>query len=119
MRQDQQPILDAFLRINEEILKLEELCPGPRLVTIEAWIKYLEDKQQLVLTNDIVELPLHMLDEDFDEEEEFEKYSKRTRIENDVESLAKVRQVCMFCSLLFCCAAEPLLSCNNNNSNNL
>lgn len=80
---------------------MEEQCPGPRLVTIEAWIKYLETKQT-VLSNDIIQLPLHMLDEDFDEEHELTKYSRRTRLENDVESLAKVRQVCtMFGCLLF------------------
>lgn len=35
-----------------------------------------------------------MLDEDFDEEIEMLKFSRRTRSENDVDSLAKVRQVC-------------------------
>ena len=79
---------------------MEEQCPGPRLITIEAWIKYLESKQN-VLSNDIIQLPLHMLDEDFDEEQELTKYSRRTRLENDAESLTKVRQVCMFCCLLF------------------
>lgn len=79
---------------------MEAQCPGPRLITIEAWIKYLESKQS-VLTNDIIQLPLHMLDEDFDEEQKITKYSRRTRLENDVESLVKVRQVCMFCCLLF------------------
>lgn len=92
-------VYNAFLRLDEEILKLEEQCPGPRLVTIEAWIKYLESKQ-LVMQNDIIQLPLHMLDEDFDEEEEFAQYSRRARLENDVESLSKVRQVCMFCRLM-------------------
>lgn len=104
----QPTVFDAFLRIDEEILKLEEQCPGPRLVTIEAWIKYLESKQ-LVLSNDIIQLPLHMLDEDFDEEEEFAQYSRRARLENDVESVSKVRQVCMFLwSGVFCCDAKSL-----------
>lgn len=93
-------MLDTYLRLDEEIMKLEEQCPGPRLITIEAWIKYLESKQT-VLSNDIIQLPLHMLDDDFDEEQELTKYSRRTRLENDVESLAKVRQVCMFGCLLF------------------
>lgn len=92
----QQPdqVLDAYLRLDEEISNLEEQCPGARLITIEAWIKYLETKQS-ALTNDIIQLPLHMLDEDFDEEHELTKHNRRTRLENDVESLAKVRQVCM------------------------
>lgn len=77
---------------------------------MEAWIKYLESKQ-LVLSNDIVQLPLHMLDEDFDEEEEFAQYGRRARLENDVESLSKVRQVCMFCSLV--CFVATLNHCNH------
>lgn len=95
-QQERKPtILDAYLRIDDEILQLEEQCAGSRLVTIEAWIKYLESKQ-LVLTNDIIQLPLHMLDDDYEDEDEFEtQYNRRTRLENDVESLAKVRQVCI------------------------
>lgn len=95
-QQERKPtILDAYEKIESEILQMEEQCAGARLVTIEAWIKYLESKQ-LVLTNDIIQLPLHMLDDDYDDEEEFAQYNRRTRLENDVESLAKVRQVCMF-----------------------
>lgn len=88
------------MKLDEEICRLEAECPGPKLITIEAWIKYLESKQE-VLTNDIIQLPLHMLDDDFDEEHETTKYNRRTRLEKDNESLAKVRQVCMFWCLLF------------------
>lgn len=63
------------------------------------------------MQNDIIQLPLHMLDEDFDEEEEFAQYSRRARLENDVESLSKVRQVCMFCSLVF--SLRQLNQCNH------
>lgn len=79
---------------------MEELCPGPRLSTIEAWIKYLESKQNFS-TNDIIQLPLHMLDEEFSEEQEAAKYNRHTRMENDIESLTKVRQVCMALYILF------------------
>lgn len=48
-----------------------------------------------------------MLDEDFDEEHELTKYSRRTRLENDVESLAKVRQVCTMFGCLLCLLFEP------------
>lgn len=95
-----QTVLEAYLKLDDEISRLEEHCPGPRLITIEAWIKYLESKQT-ILTNDVVQLPLHMLDEDFDEEQEMAKYTRRTRLKTDVESLTKVRQVCMFHCLLF------------------
>lgn len=75
------------------------MCPGPRLTTIEAWIKYLESKQN-ISSNDIIQLPLHMLDDEFSEEQDEIKYSRRSRLENDVQSLVKVRQVCMFDVLL-------------------
>lgn len=116
LQRPDQTVLDAYLRLDEEILKLEEQCPGPRLITIEAWIKYLESKES-VSTNDIIQLPLHMLDEEFDEEQELTKYSRRTRLENDCESLAKVRQVCIW---LFCCLLYVawIQSCNKNNNNN-
>lgn len=91
---DNPPILETYLRLDEEIYQLEKLCPGSRLSTIEAWIKYLESKQN-VSTNDVIQLPLHMLDEEYNEEHEVAKYSRGTRLENDIESLAKVRQVCM------------------------
>lgn len=87
------------MRLDEEIYELEKLCPGPRLSTVEAWIKYLESKQTLS-NNDIIQLPLHMLDEEYNEEDEVAKYSKMNRLENDIESLTKVRQVCMG-SMLF------------------
>lgn len=87
------------MRLDEEIYELEKLCPGPRLSTIEAWIKYLESKQTLS-NNDIIQLPLHMLDEEYNEEQDVAKYSRRTRLDNDIESITKVRQVCMS-SMLF------------------
>lgn len=87
------------MQLDEEIYELEKLCPGPRLSTIEAWIKYIESKQTLS-NNDVIQLPLHMLDEEYNEENEVAKYSRRTRLDNDIESLTKVRQVCMI-SMLF------------------
>lgn len=63
------------------------------------------ESKRSVLANDVIQLPLHMLDEDFDEEEEFSKYSRQTRLENDVESLSKVRWVCT----LFCCDAKRVI----------
>lgn len=87
--------MERYIKLDEEICKLEELCVGPRLVTIEAWIKYMESKQS-ILSNDIIQLPLHMLDDEFNEEQEASKYSRRARLENDVDSLSKVRQVCTF-----------------------
>lgn len=87
------------MRLDEEIYELEKLCPGPRLSTVEAWIKYLESKQTLS-NNDVIQLPLHMLDDEYNEEQDVAKYSKMTRLENDIESLNKVRQVCMS-SMLF------------------
>ncbi|XP_031623101.1 uncharacterized protein LOC116340645 [Contarinia nasturtii] len=87
-----QTVFEAYIKLDEEVCKLEAECPGPKLITIEAWIKYLESKQE-VLTNDIIQLPLHMLDDDFDEEQETAKYNRRTRLEKDNESELKVRDL--------------------------
>lgn len=86
--------LDIFLRLDEEICGLEESCVGPRLITIEAWIKYLESKQN-ISPNDIIQLPLHMLDDEYIDDQSDEKYSRRARLKADVDSFAKVRQVCI------------------------
>lgn len=94
---------------------MEEQTPGSRLITIDAWIKYLESKQT-ILTNDVVQLPLHMLDEDFDEEQEMAKYTRRTRLKTDVESLTKVRQVCMFHCLLFDTQKKTIYRLNTNHA---
>lgn len=73
---------------------MEDACVGPRLVTAEAWIKYLESRQH-ISPNDIIQLPLHMLDDEFIDEHSDEKYSRRARLKSDIDSFAKVRQVCI------------------------
>lgn len=94
-QQIERSILDGFLRLDDEICNLEDACVGPRLVTIDAWIKYLESKRR-ISPNDVIQLPLHMLDDEFVDEHNDEKYSRRARLKADVDSFAKVRQVCIY-----------------------
>lgn len=99
------------MRLDEEINELEKLCPGPRLATVEAWIRYLESKQTLS-NNDVIQMPLHMLDEEYNEEDDVAKYSRRTRSENDIESLTKVRQVCIVLMLFVSFSFSVLFESN-------
>lgn len=102
MQQLDRSLLDTFLGVDEEICSLEESCVGPRLITIEAWIKYLESKQN-ISPNDIIQLPLHMLDDEYAENQSDEKYSRRARLKADVDSFAKVRQVCIIIFIMSLC----------------
>lgn len=83
--------MDAYHRLDEEICSLEGMCPGPRLASTELWISLLES-QLSGLQNDIIQLPLHMID---NEENDIEmKYDKNDELEKDIYSVTKVRQVC-------------------------
>lgn len=70
---------------------------------METWIQYLET-QRTVANKDVVQLPLHLLDDDDNEEEEM-KYNGRERLNDDIHAITKVRQVCIslinyyYCSL--------------------
>lgn len=67
------------------------MCPGPRLASTELWIAYLESQINRI-NQDVVQLPLHMLD---NEENSVEiNYDKNEALEKDIYSITKVRQVC-------------------------
>lgn len=34
-------VFDAYVRLDDSIYQLEQLCPGPRLATVEAWTEHL------------------------------------------------------------------------------
>lgn len=34
-------VFDAYVRLDDSIYQLEQLCPGPRLATVEAWMEHL------------------------------------------------------------------------------
>lgn len=92
-RQSPRTILEAYQQFDEEICHLESVCPGPRLATMDTWVQYLET-QRAFADKDVVQLPLHLLDDDeHDVEEEELKYDKQERLNNDVYAITKVRQV--------------------------
>ncbi len=43
--QTSETIYQAYKRLDQQICKLEGMCPGPRLTTVEAWIEFLEADQ--------------------------------------------------------------------------
>lgn len=86
-------ILEAYQQLDEEICRLEGMCPGPRLATMDTWIQYLET-QRTAADKDVVQLPLHLLADDDNEEEEM-KYNGRERLNDDIHAITKVRQVCI------------------------
>lgn len=86
-------ILEVYQQFDEEICRLESVCPGPRLATMDTWVQYLET-QRAFADKDVVQLPLHLLDDDEHEIEEEElKYDKHERLHNDSYAITKVRQV--------------------------
>lgn len=81
----------AYQRLDEEICLLESTCPGSRLASTELWIAFLES-QLNKMNDDIIQLPLHMID---NEDNNIEmKYDKSEELEKDIYSVTKVRQVC-------------------------
>ncbi|XP_030383123.1 uncharacterized protein LOC115630629 [Scaptodrosophila lebanonensis] len=44
-----QNIVQQYVRLDEQISKLEATCPGPRMATAEAWIDHLQTKRDAML----------------------------------------------------------------------
>ncbi|KAH8297978.1 hypothetical protein KR018_003455 [Drosophila ironensis] len=42
-------IVEQYVRLDEQIGKLEGMCPGPRLATSEAWVEHLQAKHEAML----------------------------------------------------------------------
>lgn len=91
--QPSKTILEAYQQFDEEICEREGMCPGPRLASADSWIKFLQSQKSLS-DNEIVQLPLHMLDNENMEEEE-QNYDTKDRLNKDIYSVSKVRQVCI------------------------
>lgn len=104
-------ILEAYQQLDEEICRLEGMCPGPRLATMDTWIQYLET-QRTVADKDFVQLPLHLLDDDDNEEEEL-KYNAQERLNDDIYAITKVRQVCISVIIFIGPYSEPHMSVND------
>lgn len=50
-----QNIVQQYVRLDEQISKLEGTCPGPRMATAEAWIEHLQAKRDVMLGLDGME----------------------------------------------------------------
>ncbi|XP_016954709.1 uncharacterized protein LOC108027676 [Drosophila biarmipes] len=42
-------IVEQYVRLDEQISKLEGTCPGPRMATAEAWVEHLQSKHEAML----------------------------------------------------------------------
>lgn len=52
-----QNIVRQYVRLDEQISKLEGSCPGPRMATAEAWIEHLQAKRDAMLGLEGMEHP--------------------------------------------------------------
>ncbi|BFF96160.1 uncharacterized protein DMAD_13413 [Drosophila madeirensis] len=59
-------IIDEYVRLDEQISKLEGSCPGPRMATAEAWIEHLQGKHDAMLGLDGMEVAQRRLQEEQD-----------------------------------------------------
>lgn len=41
--------MEQYVRLDEQISKLEGTCPGPRMATAEAWVEHLRSKHETML----------------------------------------------------------------------
>ncbi|KAH8333162.1 hypothetical protein KR074_009387 [Drosophila pseudoananassae] len=50
-------IVEQYVRLDEQIGKLEGTCPGPRMATAEAWVEHLRSKHEAMLGLEGMDLP--------------------------------------------------------------
>ncbi|XP_017154616.1 uncharacterized protein LOC108163694 [Drosophila miranda] len=63
-------IIDEYVRLDEQISKMEGSCPGPRMATAEAWIEHLQGKHDAMLGLDGMEVAQRRQEEQQDTEME-------------------------------------------------
>ncbi|EDV33267.1 uncharacterized protein Dana_GF23580 [Drosophila ananassae] len=51
-------IVEQYVRLDEQISKLEGTCPGPRMATAEAWVEHLRSKHEAMLGLEGMDLEL-------------------------------------------------------------
>lgn len=95
----QKTILEAYHDLDERICSIESKCPGPRIASNDAWIKYLE-AQKSHEEKDIVQMPIHLVENENIEELEL-NYDQQEHLEQDAFSVAKVRRVCIITDFHF------------------
>lgn len=50
--------MEQYVRLDEQISKLEGTCPGPRMATAEAWVEHLRSKHEAMLGLEGMDLEL-------------------------------------------------------------
>lgn len=45
-------MVEQYVRLDEQISKLEGTCPGPRMATAEAWVEHIQSKHEAMLRLD-------------------------------------------------------------------
>lgn len=88
-------MIQAYRDLDDEICLIESKCPGPRIASNDAWIKMFEFRLSQ-LEKEVVQMPLHLIDNDNVEEIEL-NYDPQDHLNQDLLSVSKVRQVCIFC----------------------
>ncbi|KAH8248754.1 hypothetical protein KR032_002952 [Drosophila birchii] len=77
-------IVEQYVRLDEQIGKLEGTCPGPRMATAEAWVDHLQGKHEAMLGLDGMDVaPLRERERGRDIEQE-EVYTMGTRQANQI-----------------------------------
>ncbi|XP_041632047.1 uncharacterized protein synr [Drosophila kikkawai] len=77
-------IVEQYVRLDEQIGKLEGTCPGPRMATAEAWVDHLQSKHEAMLGLDGMDVaPLRERGRASDIEQE-EVYTMGTRQGNQI-----------------------------------
>lgn len=86
-------MIEAFTRLDSEILALENLAPGARLTTAEAWVEHLENMQLKVddMTSD--KPPLDVISE-IDESILDDEKTPASAMERERNDIVKVKNVC-------------------------
>jgi hypothetical protein len=86
-------MIQAFTRLDTEILALENLASGARLVTADAWVAHLENIQLKVddISND---KPLLDVISEIDESVLDDEKRPTSAIERERSDIVKVKNVC-------------------------
>lgn len=96
-------MIEAFTRLDSEILAQENLSPGSRLTTAEAWVQHLENMQLRVDDMSSDKPPLDVISE-IDESFLDELSTPSTAGDRDRNDIVKVKNVCT-------CRLELVIRC--------
>lgn len=92
-KQPTETMIEAFTRLDSEILALENLAPGARLTTAEAWVQHLESMQLRVDDTSSDKPPLDVISE-IDESILDEEKLPSSAIDHERNDIVKVKNVC-------------------------